>query len=47
MYTFSELYAAIEYNKENRPILNLVYDILAELQTKINKSYYVKYLHTL
>ena len=28
---------SIEYNKENHPILNQIYDILAELQTQDKK----------
>ena len=36
----------IEYNKENKLLLNHVYDILIEFQNKINKSNHVKFLHT-
>ena len=35
----------IEYNKGNHTILNQIYDILAEFQTKEHKSYYAKFLH--
>ena len=35
---------SIEYNKENLPILNQIYDILAELASK--RSHCAKYLRT-
>ena len=38
MYTDSQSsMQSIEYNKENRPILNKIYDILAELQAQDKK----------
>ena len=36
----------IENNRENYPKLNYIYDILAELQNKENRSHYAKILHT-
>ena len=35
IYRFPELYEVIEYNKEQNPILNQIYDILADLQKQI------------
>ena len=37
---------AIEDNRENHPILNQIYDILAELLNQGNRSHYVKSLNT-
>ena len=38
---------SIEYIKENHTILNQIYNILAKIKTKTNKSYCVKSLHIL
>ena len=35
IYRFPELYEVIEYNKEQNPILNQIYDILADVQKQI------------
>ena len=37
IYRFPELYKVIEYNKEQNPILNQIYDILADLQKQKNQ----------
>ena len=37
---------SIENNRENHPILNQIYDILAELHKQGNILFYVKFLHT-
>ena len=34
IYRFSEFYAAHQYNKENNPISNQIYDTLAEFQNQ-------------
>ena len=40
------IYGVTEYNRENNPILNQIYDILAALYNQKNRSLYVKSLHT-
>ena len=37
IYKLSELMKSVEYNEENRPIINQLYDILAELQLQDKK----------
>ena len=37
IYRLSELYADHKYNKETRPILKQIYDILAELYVRNKK----------